>query len=59
VLGNHPDDPRFGFVCDDVMDADLMLRVLALEDLQGGGQGARSMMKDQAGDRMLTWLGAQ
>jgi hypothetical protein len=59
VLGDHPDDPGLGFVRDDVMDADLMLRVLALEDLQGGGSGACSMMEDQAGNGMLARLSAQ
>jgi hypothetical protein len=46
MLGNHPDDPGLGFVGDDVMHADLMLRVLTLEDLQGGGQGAGGMVED-------------
>jgi hypothetical protein len=46
MLRNHPDDPGLGFIGDDVMHADLMLRVLTLEDLQRGGQGASGMVED-------------
>jgi len=59
MLRDHADDPGLRLVSYDIMNPDLMLGVLALEDLQGGGQGASGVVEDQAGHRFLTRFGAQ
>ena len=59
VLGDHPDDPRLGFIGDDIVNPDTVLGIFALQDVQRGGQGACGMVQDQDGHRAAAWFASQ
>ena len=59
VLGDHPDDPRLGFIGHDIVDPDTVLGIFPLEDVQGGGQGAGGMVQDKDGHRAAAWFASQ